>query len=65
MELLDYTRHAVLGLVKCPSKVAEQKRNWRTVLPIALLMLVIGTTLGGKRGTVMPNLPLTPARFAI
>jgi hypothetical protein len=35
------------GLVKCPSKVSEQKRIWRTVLPIALLVLVIGTTLGG------------------
>ena len=35
------------GLVKCPSKVSEQKRIWRTVLPIALLVLVMGTTLGG------------------
>ena len=35
------------GLVKCPSKVSERKRIWRTVLPIALLMLLIGTTLGG------------------
>src|ERR1700677_2696987 len=35
------------GLVKCPSKVSEQRRIWRTVLPIALLVLVIGTTLGG------------------
>src|ERR1700722_5600653 len=48
MELLDYTRHTVFGVsVKCPPKVSEQKRIWRTVLPIALLALVIGTTLGG------------------
>src|SRR5580698_4148295 len=47
MELLDYTRHAVFGASQCPSKVSEQKRIWRTVLPIALLVLVIGTTLGG------------------
>ena len=47
MELLDYTRHTVFGVRQCPSKVSEQKRIWRTVLPIALLVLVIGTTLGG------------------
>jgi hypothetical protein len=35
------------GSVQCPSKVSEQKRIWRTVLPIALLVLVIGATLGG------------------
>jgi hypothetical protein len=47
MELVDYTKHAVFGLLKCPSKLSEQKQIWRTVLPIALLVLVIGTTLGG------------------
>jgi hypothetical protein len=47
MELLDYTRHAVFGASQCPSKVSDQKRIWRTVLPIALLVLVIGTTLRG------------------
>ena len=35
------------GSVQCPSKVSEQKRILRTGLPIALLALVIGTTLGG------------------
>jgi hypothetical protein len=28
-------------------KLSDQKRIWRTVLAIALLVLVIGTTLGG------------------
>jgi hypothetical protein len=44
---MDYTRRTVSGSVKYPSNVSEQKRLWRTVLPIALLVLVIGTTLGG------------------
>ena len=32
--------------MKCPSKVSDQKQIWRMVLPIALLALVLGTTLG-------------------
>ena len=32
--------------MKCPSKVADQKQIWRIVFPIALLALVLGTTLG-------------------
>jgi hypothetical protein len=47
MELLDYTRHAVSRGQSASLKVSEQKRIWRTVLPIALFMLVIGTTLRG------------------
>lgn len=46
-ELLDYTRHTIFGVSQVPSKVPEQKRIWRAVLPIALLVLLIGTTLGG------------------
>jgi hypothetical protein len=48
MELLDYTRHAGFGASEWPSKVSDQKRIWRTVLPAALLILVIGTTLRGE-----------------
>ena len=32
--------------MKRPSKVSDQKQIWRVVFPIALLALVIGTTLG-------------------
>ncbi len=32
--------------MKCPSKVSDQKKIWRLMLPIALLALVLGTTLG-------------------
>lgn len=32
--------------MKCPSKVADLKPIWRMAFPIALLALVLGTTLG-------------------
>jgi hypothetical protein len=35
------------GSVKRPLKLSDQERIWRTALPIALLVLVITTTLGG------------------
>jgi hypothetical protein len=47
MELWTTLGTLYSGSFKCPSKVPEQKRIWRTVLPIALLALVMGTTLGG------------------
>src|SRR3984957_18990008 len=47
MELWTTLGTLYSGSFKCPSNVPEQKRIWRMVLPIALLALVIGTTLGG------------------
>jgi hypothetical protein len=37
------------GFLKVPSKVSGQKRIWDLVLPIALLALMIGTTVGEVR----------------
>jgi len=35
------------GTLKCSTKMPDQKRIWRLVFPIAILALVIGTTVGG------------------
>jgi hypothetical protein len=32
--------------LKFPSKVSDQKKIWRVLFPIALLALLLGTTLG-------------------
>ncbi|MGC2544596.1 MAG: hypothetical protein WA426_02025, partial [Silvibacterium sp.] len=35
------------GTIKCPSKMPDQKRIRRLVLPIVILALMVGMTVGG------------------
>ena len=47
MDLLDYTGLTVIkGSLRCSLKVSSQRTIWRLVLPVALLALLMGTTIG-------------------
>jgi hypothetical protein len=47
MHILSYTDPTSPKVVECTSNVPDLKQICRLVLPIALLALVVGTTLGG------------------
>jgi hypothetical protein len=47
MHLLSYTSSTLSKVAECTSNVSDGRQIWRMVLPIALLALVLGATLGG------------------
>jgi hypothetical protein len=47
MHFLGYTSPISSKVIECTRSVSDAKQIWRLVLPIALLALVIGATLGG------------------
>ena len=47
MHLLSYTSSTLSKVSECTSTVSDRRHIWRLVLPIALLALVLGATLGG------------------
>jgi hypothetical protein len=47
MHLLSYTGATLSKVSGCTSNVSERRQIWRLLVPIALLALVLGATLGG------------------